>query len=536
VPSESELAVLTRSIRTAASLCDITPPFRPWLAPLPEQLAADVVKQLGEGVVGLVDEPAAQRQHPLRWIPGNGNLALLGSFGTGTSAALRSLLVAAGAEPHVYVVDARGDGALESIAGLPNCGGVIGLHDSERRARLVRLLADELARRQSDPTAPRSPIIVAIDGLGALLAVLAGPGHLDDHARLVHVLTDGVGVGIHAVATLERPGGVIHTALAAFTQRWLFHLDDPMEAVALGVRAAAVPPPIPGRIVVCGDHLDAQLAVLPVPPSAPIRARADPPVNGSPAAIGTLADDVDAGSLSPSTHRDGALALAVGIDFATLATGHLDVPDGEHVLVVGPARSGRSTALIRLVAGWRQAHDDGVVALHCPRTNSPAFAWATAAVPDIVVAADEAAIVSAAGNGERRVLVAVDDAERVADAAGCLATLVTERHPNVTVVAAGRPEALRTMYGHWTAIVRRSRIGLVMSTGSDTDGDLLGEPLPRRSPVAPRCGLAWMIDAGGRRLVQIGRQPTVATSALADRRPIASRHETRLPLLRIDRE
>ncbi len=116
------------------------------------------------------------------------------------------------------------------------------------------------------------------------------------------------------------------------------------------------------------------------------------------------------------------------------------------------------------------------------------------------------------GEGQRRVLVAVDDAERVADAGGRLAALVAERHPNVTVVAAGRPDALRTMYGHWTAVVRRSRIGLVMSTGADTDGDLFGEPLPRRSPVPPRPGLAWMIDAGGRRLVQVGRQPAVAAS------------------------
>ena len=31
----TELAVLTRSIRAAASLCDVRPPFRPWLEPLP---------------------------------------------------------------------------------------------------------------------------------------------------------------------------------------------------------------------------------------------------------------------------------------------------------------------------------------------------------------------------------------------------------------------------------------------------------------------------------------------------------------------
>ncbi len=152
--------------------------------------------------------------------------------------------------------------------------------------------------------------------------------------------------------------------------------------------------------------------------------------------------------------------------------------------------------------------------------------------------ADEAAIVptvESIGAGHR-VLVAVDDAERVADASGRLLALVAARARHVMVIAAGRPDSLRTMYGHWTAVVRRSRLGLVMSTGSDTDGELLGEPLPRRSPVLPRVGLAWMVDGRGRRLVQVGRHAAVAASAVDEPRRMASRHETRLPLLRIERE
>ncbi|MGH9135712.1 MAG: hypothetical protein ACRD0G_01530, partial [Acidimicrobiales bacterium] len=103
------------------------------------------------------------------------------------------------------------------------------------------------------------------------------------------------------------------------------------------------------------------------------------------------------------------------------------------------------------------------------------------------------------------VVVAVDDAERLTDEKGALLELVTDRHPDVIVVAAGRPDSLRTMYGHWTAVVRRSRIGLVMSAGSEADGDLFGEQLPRRMPVRSRAGLAWLFDGGGRRLVQVAR-------------------------------
>ena len=222
---------------------------------------------LDAGAVGLVDDPAAQRQVPLRWVRGDGNLALIGALGSGTTTALRTLIVAAGSEPHCYVVDARGDESLAAIAELPNCGGVVGPHDAERRVRLVRFLAAELARRQADPSVPRPPIILAVDGLGALLASLAGPADVDDHARLLRVLTDGAAAGIHTVATIERPGGVAHSALAALTQRWLFHVDDPIECTTLGVRAVAVPPPMPGRIVLTDSRLEAQLAVLPLPPA-----------------------------------------------------------------------------------------------------------------------------------------------------------------------------------------------------------------------------------------------------------------------------
>jgi S-DNA-T family DNA segregation ATPase FtsK/SpoIIIE len=101
------------------------------------------------------------------------------------------------------------------------------------------------------------------------------------------------------------------------------------------------------------------------------------------------------------------------------------------------------------------------------------------------------------------VLVVIDDAERVEDPAGRLAALVAERRPGVLVVAAGRPDALRPMFGHWTSVVRRSRIGVLLAACADVDGDLLGELLPRRRPLPPRPGLAWLVDGAGRRLVQV---------------------------------
>ncbi len=124
--------------------------------------------------------------------------------------------------------------------------------------------------------------------------------------------------------------------------------------------------------------------------------------------------------------------------------------------------------------------------------------------PAIEAAAAVAAVDELAG---RPCLLVVDDAERVADAGGHLAALVAERRPGVLVIAAGRPDGLRGLYGHWTAVVRRSRLGLLLSACSDTDGDVLGELLPRHPLLPSRPGLAWMVGGGRRTLVQLAMRP-----------------------------
>jgi S-DNA-T family DNA segregation ATPase FtsK/SpoIIIE len=81
--------------------------------------------------------------------------------------------------------------------------------------------------------------------------------------------------------------------------------------------------------------------------------------------------------------------------------------------------------------------------------------------------------------------------------------MITARTSGLLVVAAGRPDALRQAYGHWTAAVRRSRLGVLSSAAQDVDGDLLGATLPRRQLLAPRPGLMHLIDGGSVELVQL---------------------------------
>jgi DNA segregation ATPase FtsK/SpoIIIE, S-DNA-T family len=485
---DSELTVLVRSIRNAAALSDMPPPHRPWLPALPDLLpVADLPP--GAPCVGLVDVPAEQARRPLTWQPEAGNLALLGAVGAGTTTALRSVVIAACSQRapaalHVYVVDARGDERLDALAGLDHCAGVVRPHERERLGRLLRRLTGELdARRAAGGCGDRERLVLAVDGLPALRAALDDPLDPGDGEALQRVLTEGPSVGMAAVVTAERPAAVPSAVLAACGERWVLHLDDPADAPLAGLPAALVPGPVAGRLVVASTRCAAQVADL-----AP-RLAGTAGLPGGPRPIAVLSERIAAATLPASVRApDGELALVVGTAFDTLEPARLAVPDGEHVLVVGPARSGRSTALARLAAAWRDVRPSGLVQVVAPRDPG---------APDVRTAL---AAIDVAG---APALLVVDDAERVDEPTGALAALVAERRPGVLVIAGGRPDGLRPQFGHWTTAVRRSRLGVLMASCTDVDGDLLGELLPRRRPLPPRHGLAWLVDAAGRRLVQL---------------------------------
>ena len=117
-------------------------------------------------------------------------------------------------------------------------------------------------------------------------------------------------------------------------------------------------------------------------------------------------------------------------------------------------------------------------------------------------------------------LLVIDDAELVDDVDGRLAAALCTPRPGLCAVVAARPDGLRARYGHWTAAVRRSRLGLVATSASDLDGDLLGAALPRRVPVPPRPGLVHVIGEVAPVLAQVASDPPRAGTASRSGCPI----------------
>ena len=78
---------------------------------------------------------------------------------------------------------------------------------------------------------------------------------------------------------------------------------------------------------------------------------------------------------------------------------------------------------------------------------------------------------------------------------------LAEHLGHLRVVIAGRTDALRAAYGHWTQRARRSAAGVLLQPIATTDGDLWQRQLPPLPPDPPP-GRGYIIDGGRCQLFQ----------------------------------
>ena len=457
------VAVPIEECRRRSQSRGIGQPHRPWADALPSLITTGL---------GLVDACEEQRHRDLEWDPNEGNLALVGSLGAGTTTALVSLAITTDTAD-IYLLDGRGDPRLKQLAASRVAAPVVSVNDRERVGRLLHRIVAEVDTRRETGLLGR-PLILMVDGIGEAIRAL-------DHSDLDHldrIADEGPGVGVVVVSA----GGPVHHDLRAST--WLFHLDDPSDGHQLGIRPEAVPPEIPGRFVDLRNRRhphEAQISLL-------------EPSGASERSVPTAIEILPAVVSGVTGARLGWSSLMrIGVLAADLDDARIEVPDGEHLLVVGPARSGRSEALNTIGTAWREATGG--------RVSRVVRGDSLRQVPVI--------------DGPH--LVLVDDAHSVDDDDGRFAARLEAGEAGLMVVAAGHGDALRSRFGHWTSVIRRSRRGLVFAAAGEADGDLIGATLPIRSPIPPRPGLGWICVDGESRLAQIATCKPVPVAAMLER-------------------
>lgn len=520
----TDLTRLVDACRIAAAAVGWRLPSSPWLPPLPDFLPlADLPTRREEAdptsmavLLGLVDRPDTQERTPLTYHPGTGSLLVAGGQRSGRTTALRTLLAGlAGSydadDLHVHALDCSGGALAAAVAALPHGGTAVGRDDPGRGARLLTRLVEELDIRAgrvsgglgsiTAPAAAGDPpwIVLLLDGWEAFVSVYEPVESGRPVEHLLRLCREGATVRMAAVVTSDRGGLGIRLA-GALAQRIVLPLTDRADYPLAGVPNRAVPVHLPpGRAVLPGEHLEAQVAVVGDDPSgagqqaalAALGRGLAPPRHRPPLRVAALPTVVPLDTLPPTRPRRPWLGVG-GDDAAPIA---LDLDDlGPTLLIAGPPRSGRTTALTILARGLLGGGTtvDVVSVRRSPLPNLPGLRLVLTGGP-----ADAARL-----RAVSPAVLLVDDLELLLDNPLEAAVLdLLRADTGLIVVGAGRPDDLAGAFRGLGVGLRRRRNGVLLCPSS-ADGELLSVRLPR-GLAERRPGRGYLVVDGSLTRVQV---------------------------------
>ena len=553
----TDLATLVDAMGAAYRAMGKEDPHSPWLPPLPELLTLNAVEQRmaesGDGEraegflpalpLGLEDLPAQQEQWPMTWdFTRSGHLGIAGAPRTGRSSVLRGIAVAvahsaSAAEVHMYGIDA-GNGALLPCLALPHVGAVTTRDQPDRVRRLLVLLGREVARRQQllategfaslseqrakAPEPKRLPYLVLLidrwDNFLATFENVDGGAIIDSVESLMR---EGPAVGLRVVVAGDRT--VFRSRFGMLLEdRLLLRMPSPDDFDLVGMRAREVPLTMPqGRAFRSGPRpREVQLALLTDDVDGTAQVEAIHEAGRlSREKWGEIPRELSAGhvdelpvaisaekalELGPPL-APGSIALAVGGDDLGLIPVSME-EIGNGVLVAGPRRSGRSTALM---FGAQRALDGGTrVVLVLPR-RSPLIALegCDGVLGRLGLESKPDDLKALLREEPENTLIVVDDFE-IMGGDHALGPVIEEhlrtcRDANGGVLVGCGIDEISGMYRGVVAQVRKTRTGLVLAPRSADDGAHLSARLPRSIGGPVPKGRGVMVTTAGWSWVQV---------------------------------
>ena len=556
----TDLSVLVDAIAGAAERLGIKKQRSPWLAPLPETITLDEVLAVASPVAppgdvppvtfGLTDVPARQERVPLALdLAHGGHLVVAGAPRSGRSTVLRTLAgsVAATASPadvHIYGLDC-GSGSLLPLTQLPHCGSVVSRDQTDRVERLIATLRAEITRRQqvlaasgfagvaeqrahtADPAERLPWMLLLFDWWEGYVAAF----EQYDFGRLIEamlqILREGPAVGLRAAVTTDR-SALIGQVGTVFQRRMVLNLANKEDATFVGLSVRALPAhQAPGRLVFPGEGhalgaqlLEAQVALLDAEPSGPAQVaaiyrlaqrsaqrfprpgRGLRPLRTDLLPVRTTVAEtlaLDASFVPPSP-----LWALVGAGGDELGPQGIDVgADGPGVVVAGPPRSGRSTALLTMATGLLRSGTK-VLAI-TPRRSPLRSLEGSPGVLGVLGADLTPDDVTSLVAGVDRYVVVVDDAELLSDNPVSFTleeVIVSGRDAEHGLVLAGTTDDMSRIYSGFVRTALKSRCGLFVALSGPGDGDLFGIRLPRGAGPGP-LGRGLLVRPGSTAPVQV---------------------------------
>jgi S-DNA-T family DNA segregation ATPase FtsK/SpoIIIE len=536
-PGPTDIARIVANLRASAAAAEVPEPRKPWLAELAPIYSFSRLPnpRTDEKLpLGVLDHPESQSQPTIFYEPDrDGNLAVLGTGGSGKSTVLRTIAVAAaattrnGGPTHVYGLD-FGSRGLHMLEELPHVGAIVSGDDEERVVRTIRMLrdiVDERAVRYSalragsiseyrhlanSPGEPR--ILLLVDAIGVFKEQYEfGPANLSQwFTAFAQVAADGRSVGVHVVMTGDRPNSIPATIASTVQRRIVLRMANEDEYLNLGVpRDVLSSTSPPGRGII-DDH-ELQVAILGESGNVAVQARElqrlAESLNRSqtirPVSVRRLAEQISLDDLP----NGAAGNPTIGIEDVSL--GPLSLPATGTLMVAGPPGSGRTTALLTLSASLRRSDADVRQILLTPRRSVlPRRAWQRSAEGVDAVADLARSLAEEIERGDQgRSAIFI---ESIAEFAGTDAEYELDRLVKVAareehfVVGESETSSWLQAYG-LAGPFKAGRRGLLLVPG-ELDGDsLLGISLGRlrRADFPP--GRGFLVSGGRAIKVQIAQ-------------------------------
>ncbi len=537
VDGESDLQLLVRTIQEAALEAGLPPQPQPWLPPL-----ADVVplRSLAhppgdEAVLGVVDLPQRQAQEIWTWHPEReGSLLVYGTSGTGKTTLLRTIAASlaernAPDDLHIYGLDFASRG-LAPLEALPHVGSVVPGDDVERVQRLITTVTAEIVRRRDlfadagvstlseyrrnhGRHLPR--LVVLLDGYGSFTAAFDRIDFGEWIERVPRLVAEGRALGVHFVITADRRTAVSMSLSGSVTSRVVFRMaeDDEYASLGLDARTARTTALPAGRGFVDAT-VEFHAAVVGHDPSGEAQVEAVTQLGGElherhphtqAPPVRSLPSEVDRASMP----LPDELMAAVGIGQRELAPVLVDLREG-NLLVAGPNRSGRSTALATIALSLAASTPGVELVLLAPRRSplTSLHVWQRSAkglsdCEDLAREIEET--IDDRDGSEPPLVVVVDDGTELVDSrADSSIERIVRRGRDVGIYVIGAAEstsALRS-YSGWVPEIRKDRRAILLNPDPDIDGDLVAVKLPRRAGPGLPPGRGYLATDGGVELVQ----------------------------------
>lgn len=501
--SRTDVDDLVEAIREAAD--GLAPPFATWVDPLPGTVGLDEIPLTRHRLpIGVQEVIAEQAHRPLTLPLGTGHLAVVGAAQSGRTSALRAMAVGlmgtnSPDEVHLHVIDSY-RGLASALASAPHCGVAVDADETWRVDRLLTRLEAEVDERLSLLAGRGVSSVAELWAAGGdapphLVLLVDGPEVLmedyDRTDRVLRLLRRGVAAGLTVCVAL-RESEARPKLLELCPHRLVLALTDDSRGGTVGLpsRRTTVGNPA-GRGVWVGDLSDVQAPLLPGPSQRDVViAAADAArtrwtsVRTAPITVDRLPADLSLDHPVLSA-VDGRGRAVLGVAGDRLAAVEVDVLEHRTLLVAGPRRSGRSTAVCSIAISL--ARTGRRVALVGGR-KSPAYANAVAHGIDLVSTGDLPSDVD---------VVVVDDADLAADNAALA-------HAPLLIGAVDVERAGLAPYGN--ELMKRlvgARAGVLLSPPGGTTA--LGVKVPRPAGFSSPPGRAYLVLDGDMVLGQVPR-------------------------------